>query len=265
MPSVKQRMTRISRSLLSSSQDRIVDFIICGTQKGGTSALDAYLREHPGICMADKKEVHFFDDESNFIGKPNYSHYHGFFNPKANRLVGEATPIYMYWYDCPRRIWLYKPSMKIIVILRNPIERAYSHWNMERMRQAEKLSFWDAIQNESTRCREALPFQHRVYSYVDRGFYLEQLRRLWFYFSRENVLVLKHEQLKSQPEPVLAEICRFLGVENFKGVEQKDVHSRQYASPMTDRERACLQSVYEHEIHGLERALNWDCSDWLAT
>ncbi|MGB7755383.1 MAG: hypothetical protein WBL23_04905, partial [Salinisphaera sp.] len=104
---------------------------------------------------------------------------------KAQRrkiVFGEATPIYMYWHDAPRRMWEYNPNMKLIVVLRNPIDRAFSHWNMEKSRNAESLSFWDAIQNEEPRCKEALPYQHRTYSYVDRGFYLEQLRRLWRYF-----------------------------------------------------------------------------------
>ena len=66
----------------------------------------------------------------------------------------------MYWHNAPRRIWQYNPDIKLIVILRNPIERAYSHWNMERSRNAEKLSFFDAIQSERDRCQEALSYQH---------------------------------------------------------------------------------------------------------
>lgn len=163
-----------------------VNFIICGTQKGGTSALDLYLRMHPEICMAANKEVHFFDNEEYFISNNtiDYSLYHKVFEPKVgSRLLGEATPIYMYWYGAPKRIWEYNPEIKLIVILRNPIERAYSHWNMERARCADDISFWDALAGEGDRCRQALPLQHRVYSYVDRGYYTEQLRRLWTFFS----------------------------------------------------------------------------------
>ena len=100
---------------------RAVDFVVCGTQKGGTSALDAYLREHPEICMAVRKELHFFDNEKKFSsGKPDYSKYHDSFNPqKLHKLLGETTPIYMYWNESPRRIWEYNPNMKLIVLLRN--------------------------------------------------------------------------------------------------------------------------------------------------
>jgi hypothetical protein len=73
---------------------RTVGFVICGTQKGGTTALDAYLREHHEVCMADRKEVHYFDNEEYFSnGKPDYSKYHAFFSTiKTHKILGEATP-----------------------------------------------------------------------------------------------------------------------------------------------------------------------------
>lgn len=242
-----------------------VDFVICGTQKGGTSALDSYLREHPEICMANIKEVHFFDNENNFqCDKTDFSRYHSAFDPKPwHKLVGETTPIYMYWFDAPRRIWQYNPDMKLIVILRNPIERAYSHWNMERSRNSDALSFWEAIQCESQRCREALPYQHRVFSYVDRGFYIEQLRRLWAYFTKAQVLILRNEDLRVRPQVTLQKVCDFLGVSPFHEINAKDVHSRPYLYPIRDSEKEHLRSIFEYEIRGLERLLGWDCSNWL--
>jgi len=243
-----------------------VDFVICGTQKGGTTALDAYLREHPQICMANGKEVHFFDNEQVFAEKRvDYAHYHAAFSPTpSHQFIGEATPIYMYWHDATRRIWQYNPEMKVIALLRNPIERAYSHWNMERSRNVEPLSFWEALQAEPQRGREALPFQHRVYSYIDRGFYLEQIRRLWRYFPKQNILIMKSEFLKEQPTAALQEVCQFLGVAPLKSVVPREVHVRPYSSKMSDREVDCLRSLFEHEIRGIERALGWDCPHWLS-
>ena len=245
---------------------RIVNFVIAGTQKGGTSSLNIYLREHPGLCMADRKETHFFDDEDLFAKrKIPYSKYHSLFSPAAPfKLAGEATPIYMYWQDAPRRIWEYNPDMKIIILLRNPIERAYSHWNMERLRNADSLSFWDAIKNEPDRCRAALPYQHRVYSYIDRGFYAEQIRRIWRFFPKHQVLIMKSEHLKHEPNAALREVCEFLEVEEPATVEVKSVHSRPYARGMSDREREYLRSVFRNEIRNIESLLGWDCDDWLA-
>lgn len=262
---IKRTLGRISNPL-GHSNDRLVNFLICGTQKSGTSALESYLIDHPEICMAAKKEVHFFDKESFFLnGSPEYSQYHAYFSPKAShRVVGEATPIYTYWHEAPRRIWEYNPNMKLIVILRNPVDRAYSHWNMEQSRNAEFLPFWDAIQKEDLRCKEALPSQYRVFSYIDRGFYLEQLRRLWRYFPRDNVLVLKHEYLKDQPVECLKDVCDFLEVDSFETVNPKEVNSLPYSSKMSEEEKEYLQSIFKHEVRGIERMLGWDCSDWLS-
>jgi hypothetical protein len=266
MGSLTKLLRRKQDRSLGRSNDRWVNFIICGTQKGGTSALDVYLRQHPEICMAERKEVHFFDNEPLYSDhRPDYSRYHCSFNPQAShRLIGEATPIYMYWHTAPRRMWEYNPNLKLIVVLRNPIDRAYSHWNMERSRNAESLPFWDAIRNEQQRCREALPYQHRVYSYVDRGFYLEQLRRLYLYFPKERVLVLRNEHLKDQPQEALNEVCRFLGVDPFETVKPQEVHSRPYSSKMGDQEKEYLRFIFEHEIRGIERLLGWDCTKWLS-
>ncbi len=121
-----------------------VDFVIGGTQKGGTSALDSFLQQHPEICMPEtRKELHFFDREAD---DTDYKKYHANFKPKPqHRAIGEASPIYMYWETAPYRIWRYNPQMKWILALRNPVERAFSAWNMETKRGKEKLPFAEAI------------------------------------------------------------------------------------------------------------------------
>jgi hypothetical protein len=242
-----------------------VSFVIAGTQKGGTSALDRYMRAHPEICMANRKEVHFFDRAKHFQSRPvNYRNYHLAFSPKAgHRLLGESTPIYMYWYDAPRRIWQYNPNIKAIFLLRNPMERAFSHWNMERARGVENLPFWNAIQSENLRCREALPYQHRTFSYVDRGFYSEQLRRFWTYIPKDQTLVLKSDDLREKPAETLERVCCFLGIELPACVTTQTTHANPYLCSMSAEERGYLRQVFEHEVRNLERILSWDCADWL--
>jgi hypothetical protein len=255
------------KRLFRGKHERKVDFLICGTQRGGTTALFNSFREHPEICWAMRKEVHFFDSERDFRDKePGYSKYHSFFNPQpSHKMLGEATPIYMYWYDAPKRIWQYNPNMKLIIILRNPIDRAYSHWNVTRHRDP-KVTFWDAIHNEPERCRSALPLQHRYFSYVDRGFYVQQLRRLWTYFDQKQTLIVRNEDLRSRREEVLEKICRFLGIHAFPEIAppmpRKPRHP--YPGPMSVRERDYLSHVFEYEIRSLERILGWDCRRWLA-
>lgn len=265
-----QRLCRAAARVAVSTvkrplDDITVDFVVAGTQKGGTGALDAYLGMHPQICMATAKEVHFFDHEiKSRFGFLKYRFYHSSFDPRPeHKVIGESTPIYMYWWDAPRRIWKYNPKMKIVVLLRNPVDRAFSHWNMERDRGADTMPFWDAIQGERDRCREASPYQHRVFSYVDRGFYVEQLRRMWHFFPMEQVLVLKNEDLRNHPNETLQQVAAFLGVDGFAHVEPIDVHSRPYVSKMSTREREYLMDVYRCDVRNLQRMLNWDCSDWL--
>jgi hypothetical protein len=240
-----------------------VDFLIAGAQKGGTTALHSYLRTHPGLCFAEPKETHFFDTEEHFRGgRVDYAPLHAHFKPQPGQLPGEATPITMYWADAPRRVWEYNPCMKVICVLRNPVERAFSQWNMERDRGADGLPFMDALRREPDRCRTVLPLQHRVYSYTDRGFYSEQIRRLWRFFPRTQTLFLKTEELLSQPQRALDEVFRFLDVESLP-VTPRVVHSRPYAAPMTGSEREYLLRLYEWEIQEVSRLLGWDCQDWL--
>ena len=124
-----------------------IDFLIVGAQKAGTSALDMYLRKHPEIEMArPQKEVHFFDDEKYFKkNKVNYEVYHEYFTNDNSKIKGESTPVYMYWSLAMKRIYEYNPQIKIIAVLRNPIERAFSHWNKEKYRKRETADFSTAI------------------------------------------------------------------------------------------------------------------------
>jgi hypothetical protein len=238
--------------------------MIAGTQKGGTTALFAYLRCHPEICMAKVKETHFFDREANFKKKRvTYAALHKHFTPRRGQLLGEATPITMYWEAAPRRVWEYNPRMKIICILRDPIDRAFSQWNMYCQLGMEKLSFADALDQEAERCRAALPLQHRVYSYTDRGFYCEQIRRLWRFFPREQTLFLKNDDLRARHEETLNRVFDFLGVRR-QPVEPQVVDAPPSSSRMNVADRARLAELYEHEVRQLERLLDWDCRDWLA-
>lgn len=120
-----------------------IDFVIAGTQKGGTTALDRYLRKQPGIAMASRKEIHFFDDEENFQIQPvDYTTYYANFVARSPaRLRGESTPIYMYWKAVAPRMARYNPALKVIIVLRNPITRAFSHWN------------WNGPSRAGKRCR----------------------------------------------------------------------------------------------------------------
>lgn len=209
----------------------LVDFFVIGVQKGGTTALDAYLRESGAVQMARRKEVHFFDDETADWSRPCLDPLHSQFTWDASQPRGESTPIYSYWPGALERLRRYNPRARLVLLLRQPAYRAYSHWRMETERGAETLAFEDAVGPKgSERMRAAPGGVHRVHSYVERGLYAPQLRRVFALFPRDQVLVLRTDDLWEQPAPVVSRVLRFVG--GVAGAEAE----RRYIVPAYPRE-----------------------------
>ena len=207
-----------------------------------------------------RKELHFFDREED---NTDYKKYHANFKPKPHhRVIGEASPIYMYWETAPGRIWTYNPKMKWILALRNPVERAFSAWNMETKRGKEKLSFAEAIAKETERCREALPLQHRVYSYVDRGFYAQQVRRLFNIFGRDSCLILLSEELRNDHKKTLHRVFEFLGVDSSFVPPEASVFEQEYSNKIDNQFRSRLIDIFQLDIKELEKLLGRDLASW---
>lgn len=241
-----------------------ISFLICGTQKGGTTALAEYLRLHPQLHIPARKELHFFDNETRRWDQPPYWHYHRFHRHSGpGELWGDATPITMWWDPAPERIWRYNPAMRLVVCLRNPISRAHSHWGMESARGKEPLSFDNALRHEMERSRAALPLQDRLFSYVDRGYYVHQLQRLWRFFGKEAVLVLRQEELLENPQNCLNQICSHLGVAPMPAFNPRRSRVGPPREPMSPWARRYLHDCFDGEIMTLQTILGWDCSNWL--
>ncbi len=249
-----------------------LDFIIAGAQKAGTSALADLLDGHPKIKMPHKDELHrtiqparhFFDDEERFARTEiDYtSLQRGCARKGKATLLGSCTPIYIYWRPAMERIWNYNNQLKLLILLRNPADRAFSHWNMQRDRGLENLDFLAAVQEEKNRARQAVPFQLRKFSYVDRGFYAEQIERVFRYFPREQVHAIKFEHFRRNARQALDSVCNSLGVEPLKNLNNVETGSTPYARKMTSSERQYLVDLYRSDVERLEKLLGWDCSDW---
>jgi hypothetical protein len=195
------------------SMDRRIDFIVIGAQKAGTTALFDHLGDDPSIGLPDVKEVHFFDDEALDWANPDYEAYHARFDWSRPAIRGEATPIYSYWPGALERIATYSPSIKLVLMLRDPVERAWSHWRMERGRGVETGAFSWCVREGRQRLFDAEPWgHHREYSYVERGFYGEQAERIFSLFPTEQVLILQADDLRRDPHAVLIRLNAFLGV-----------------------------------------------------
>ena len=183
-------------------------FMIVGAQKCGTTALAHFLAQHPEIGMAAPKEVHLFDS-------PKYSRawtpeqiderYRPFFDHCAGATVrGEATPIYMFLPGIARELKRYNPELKLIVLLHDPVERAVSHYYMEKNRGKESRPLWLALLSEPVRlrrCKDACAHGSamRVWSYRRRGLYSLQLRNLYRFFDRDRVLIVRTRDLPNAP------------------------------------------------------------------
>lgn len=238
-------------------------------QKAGTTALRSFLRQHSDIYMP-ASEGHFFDhnnfmfdSDGNYIinTKTPYHQYHLLFKNKKQAILGECTPVYIYLPWCMQRIQKYNPNIKLIVLLRNPVERAYSHYQMEKSRGNETLStFRTALSQEQYRININLLYR-RYFSYVSRGFYAKQLKVIHSLFFINNILCIKSEDLYNNHDLILASIFKFIGVK-YVNIPQT-LENKQDYSPINKEDKKYLIDIFRNDIHELEKLLKWDCSDWL--
>ncbi len=183
--------------------------------------------------------------------------------PKPQSLItGSCTPIYTYWKPAMERIRNYHPGIRLIILLRNPIDRAFSQWNMNWDRQRETLGFLEAIAAEVSEKEASPSLQSRRRSYVDRGYYFEQMERVFRFFPREQVRVIKFEEFRKQTPETVNEVFRFLGVKPLDRIKNREQNRIPYERKITPEERQYLHGLYEEDVNQLEKLLGWDCSDW---
>jgi hypothetical protein len=243
------------------------DFLVIGAQKAGTTALYAYLRWHPGITGPSWKEVRFFDRHW-WRGE---GWYRGQFPLRsAGRLVGEASPSYVFHPRAPERARSLVPDAKLVALLRDPVDRAYSHYQHEVVLGREPLSFEDALAAECERTRgevERLVADPRAFSrawwdhtYVARGLYAEQLERWLEVFPREQLTVVTTDELGQRPAETYASILSFLGAAPHALADYPRVFDRDY-EPMRPETRAVLVERFAEPNRRLEallgRGLGW--------
>jgi len=189
-----------------------VDFLVIGAQKAGTTSLFKYLSDHPQIYMPSEKEVEFFHDDQKFSrGKEWY--YNAYFaNADPRSVKGEASTHYMMYGCAPERIHQLYPDIKLISLLRNPIDRAYSHYRMAVRRGLEKRTFEQAI-SEAIQAKTVLDSEiDHDKEYLFFGEYGRILRNYLQWFDQAQIMVLFTEQLHSEPSSVVQQAYGFLGV-----------------------------------------------------
>ena len=188
------------------------NFLIVGAPKSGTSSLARYLADHPDCWVVPEKELRFFDLHYD-LGLDWYRD--RFAAAGGERAVGEATPTYLFHTHAHARIARTLPDARLIAILRNPVDRAYSHYWHWRERNGEPRSFEQVVEDELAGKADQTdatwhPDAPETFPYFDQGCYAEQLENLTRHVPREQILVLLFEDLSERPVEAFREACRFL-------------------------------------------------------
>lgn len=250
-------------------------FLIVGAQKAGTTALHEYLSNHSQLLRAKDKEVGIFCPEivRNWHEHRHYALFSRLDRDGANPAVQregrewyqmqfslprpwrrqqafEATPEYLYYPQVPARIRAYRPDMKLIVLLRDPVARAFSAWNMYHrfdeptyVELRDPRGFEEAIREELTAMDR--PIESAGPGYVRRGLYHEQLSRFLEHFPREQILIMESRELKAHRLDALRRVCQFLGVEAFANEDHRPVvFAGNYTDKMPPVARDLLAEFY---------------------
>jgi hypothetical protein len=210
------------------------DFLILGAQKAGTTALYAYLRWHPEITGPSFKEVSFFDRHY----KRGERWYRAHMPVRRSGIVGEASPSYLFHPLAPERVAQLLPDARLIALLRNPVDRAFSHYQHEVALGREQLSFQEAIARESERMDGELErmlarpayfsYAWWNYTYLARGRYVEQLERWLAAFPPDQLLVLLTDELAEDTAGTYRRALDFLGVDEVGLDSYPRIFEREY-------------------------------------
>ena len=245
------------------------DFMIIGVQKAGTSTLFQVLGNHPQIQLPSKKEIHFFD-LFHHLGPSWYrEHFKG-----LKGKTGEASPYYIYHPLASTRIKKYFEGRKLpkfILLLRNPIDRAYSQYQMEFDRgNLGGLSFEEALDKEPEQLKigfetihehpEEHPKAHQEWSFVDRGKYHSQIVEWEKVLGSEGLLILKSEDLFSDPESTMNRVFEHLDIQPMKILNLPTINQGKGSNPMAPETRDRLRSAFRDEVKLLKErtGISWD-------
>ncbi len=249
-------------------------FFGIGVQKGGTTTLDRLLRHHPEVELpSGRKELHYFDDDARFDGtvpRDGYRDLHRRFH-FDRAIAGEITPSYVYWRGSLERIRAYNPEARLVVLLRNPVLRAWSHWgHLDRKArskndpEAKVGPFGKRLRREARRMASDPDYQDKGLSHIGRSLYAPQVARVRALFPADQVLFVKSERFFADQGRVVDEVCGFLGVSPLSAVANPP-EVRANAGSGRGISRPRWEAAFHHleaDIDAVEDLLGWDCSDW---
>ena len=255
------------------------NFIIFGVSRSGTTSLYQYLSQHPNIEPCAVKEPRYFDmyyDRGINWYKMNFpSKFQKFVFTKIKHkkfITGEASGAYLQNPHTPKRIRSLDPKMKLILLLRNPVDRAFSHYVRKMKNGSEKLSFEDAIEQEKSRIegeQERMEQNEKYYSpiyhslaYITTGLYVIRLKHWLKYFSMKQILVLENGEFLRDPEKVYNQAIEFLDLPKWKLSKYKKFSKQRLSVEMDSRTREKLLDYckpFNEELYSLiGKRFDWD-------
>jgi len=262
------------------SKGKLPDFLIIGAQKAGTTSLAQHIAKHRFIDMTpmygvrhlDKKnrqfhlkhffsnkEIHFFDND--FFWVQGVPWYKGFFR-KNNKLNFEATPDYILNFKAQKRMSKVVPNAKLILIIRNPVFRAFSSHNHRH----QINNFFDDLEKEKDFNKLVSNINEqdikKTKNLFSQGFYIDQIENLLKYFPREQLLILVSEEMKKNPQKIYNQIFEFLNVEKVPIKYSENIHKRKYSQKMTTETIEKLKNFYAPYNERFYNFLGYRIREW---
>lgn len=281
--SVSAKINKIRKKIkwrlrfLNSGSRALPDFLIIGPSKTGTTSLWHYLTQHPHVLRNydDRKEIQYFDRRLKKGLRWYKAHFptRSFIEEREKELgggkvlIGDATTHYIFHPLAAAKIKELLPNVKIIVLFRDPVSRAYSHYHHEIRMNRENLSFKEVIEMEPSRLKGSheMIMQNPYYfsqerhdhSYLERGKYYDQLIRWYRCFPKNQIMVLKSEDFFKNPETVYKKVLEFLGLPSYDKVEFKKMNQGTYENIDPDVIKR-LKDYFHEENQKLYRLLRVD-------
>jgi hypothetical protein len=255
---------------------KLPNFLIIGAQKAGTTSLYYYCKQHPDIFMSSIKEPMFFNSrkpskiklEDRSLKQPysffTLNEYANLFGKSGKqKLRGEASTAYLANPDSA--LWIRKiiPDTKIIAILRNPLERAYSAHKMYYEKGIETRTFNDAILSELENVTSKI---RRGQQYLSIGLYGFQLKRYFNFFPKEQILAADYQEYNNNNVEFLNKVFKFLGVKEFVPNDLRRLlvsGSGKRSSSIEESLAEKMKEYYRNDIHDLQSLVDFDVLKWL--
>lgn len=241
----------------SSKRGALPDFLLLGAQKAGTTSLFHHLCRSPDVLPPLRKEIHYFDQ----VRLPPMDWYRAFFDARSDGpgtpITGEATPLYLFHPDVAQRIHDAGLNPKFLVILRCPIDRAWSHYRHEKRKGREDRPFAEALAAEVGRLdemerhgvdRERLKFL-KTRSYLGRGRYHAQIERYRDLFGADRLHIVTLDDLHAQPADTIASCCDFLGIRTpGEDGAYRALNAGNDNKPMPEVDPSIFRTAFEQDL-----------------